>query len=108
MSAVAVLVEALAAGVRLRVDERGQVRAAGVITPDLLARLRAHKAELLELLRGDRCRGCGQRLAWPDAVGVVHGDGLASCFACYAAIPAGQRSSESRGADERCHAPGSR
>ncbi|HEX6013993.1 MAG TPA: hypothetical protein VFY87_19790 [Geminicoccaceae bacterium] len=84
MSAVRLLREAQAAGLRLRVED-GQVRVAADRAPptELLEGLRAHKSEILELLRGERCRGCGERLAWPAPVGVVHGDGQASCLPCY-------------------------
>jgi hypothetical protein len=50
--------------------------------PELLDRIRAHKAELLEILRGDRCRRCGERMDWPDPVGVVYADGEAEHHAC--------------------------
>jgi hypothetical protein len=83
-SAVRLLRGAQAAGLRLR-GEAGKVHLAADQAPpaELLERLRAHKGELLELLRGERCRGCGERLAWPAPVGVVHGDGQASCLPCY-------------------------
>jgi hypothetical protein len=84
VSAVRLLREPQAAGLRLRAED-GQVRVAADRAPptELLERLRAHKSEILELLRSDRCQGCGERLAWPEPVGVVHGDGRASCFPCH-------------------------
>jgi hypothetical protein len=52
--AAAVLSLVRAAGVRLRVDEVGRLKVAGrpeMVPPELLAGLRAHKAEIVELLR---------------------------------------------------------
>jgi hypothetical protein len=51
MSAGALLAEAGAAGVALRLDDAGAVRATGKLPPALLARLREHRAELVGLLR---------------------------------------------------------
>jgi hypothetical protein len=80
----ALLGEAEAAGCSFDVAGAGaKVRAEYRPPADLMTRLRRHKAEILELLRGDRCRRCGARMAWPEPVGVVHGDGRASCFACH-------------------------
>jgi hypothetical protein len=89
LSAARLLREAQAAGLRLRAEGdqlRAEADAAPAVT--LLARLRAHKGELLELLRGDRCQHCFERLAWPAPVGVVHGDGRASCLPCYHEVAA--------------------
>ena len=86
MSAVTLLREAARAGVDLSSHPDGTLQAKfhrGAAASDLLAQLRAHKAELVEILTGWRCRHCGQRLAWPAPVGVMHGDGRASCFSCY-------------------------
>ena len=86
MSAVSLLREAADTGVDLAPRPDGTLQARfhrGAASPDLLAQLRAHKAELVEILTGWRCRHCGQRLAWPAPVGVTHGDGRASCFSCY-------------------------
>jgi hypothetical protein len=83
-AAAAIVREAGALGVRL--TPHGDFidwRAERAPPEALLAHLRARKAEVLELLRGDRCRHCGDRLAWPVPVGVVHGDGQASCFPCH-------------------------
>jgi hypothetical protein len=44
------------------------VRAAGA-PPELLARLREHKAALAELLTGHLCRHCGEVMNWPAPVG---------------------------------------
>ena len=41
-----------------------------------------YKPELIEILRGDRCRWCGELLAWPRPVGVVFGDNTAECHRC--------------------------
>jgi hypothetical protein len=53
VSADALLHEAATAGVTLRLDQDGKVKGSGIPSPALLARLRAHKAELIRLLRGD-------------------------------------------------------
>src|SRR4051794_424323 len=61
MSAVRVLAEARHAGVELRVEADGRVRLKpGNALPGLLAALRAHKGEVVELLQGKRCRRCGE------------------------------------------------
>jgi hypothetical protein len=75
--------EAQDAGVTLAA-EGGQVRvsAAEAPSPELLARLRVHKAELLGLLTGDVCRRCGRRMGWPDPRGVVYADGTVEHHAC--------------------------
>jgi hypothetical protein len=39
-----------------------------------LAVAAAVKTELIEILRGDRRRSCGDRVAWPWAGGVVYAD----------------------------------
>ena len=59
MSAVLALTQAARAGVDLQLAPDGKLKAkapSGVASPQLLALLRAHKGELLDLLRGDRCR----------------------------------------------------
>jgi hypothetical protein len=55
--------EARDAGLRLKVE--GQEIALSAVeapSPELLERLRTHKAELLGLLTGTHCRRCGERL----------------------------------------------
>ena len=59
-AAVALRAEAEASGVRLRLVGDGKVKVAAGAPPELLARLRAHKAELAELLAGHFCRHCGE------------------------------------------------
>jgi hypothetical protein len=57
----------------------------GVNTVEELAeadRLSRRKPELIEILRGDRCRRCGEPLAWPAPVGVVYSDGSAEHHHC--------------------------
>ena len=83
MSAAALLAEAAAAGVRLALAADGNVRATGPASPDLIAKLRAGKPELVELLRGYRCRHCGEPIGWPRPVGLVFGDGTAAHHACH-------------------------
>lgn len=84
MSAAALLAEARAAGLSIRLAA-GKAKLAGNPSPDLLARLRNAKAELVEILAGDRCRHCSQRMAWPGPVGVVFGDGTAAHIDCFEA-----------------------
>ena len=81
MSAPALLREAAEAGVNLRLVE-GRPKMSGAPSPDLLARLRAHKEELTQILAGDRCRRCGERMRWPEPDGVVYADGAAEHHAC--------------------------
>ena len=40
--------------------------------------------EIVELLRGDRCRWCGERMAWPGPAGIVSADETAECARCEA------------------------
>src|SRR4051794_34849778 len=82
MNARPLLAEAAASDLQLWY-EGGAVRWRGYSSAELLARLRSHKAEIIELLRGDVCRRCGGHLAWPRlGVGVVFGDGTAECMGC--------------------------
>jgi hypothetical protein len=81
-AAVALRAEAEATGVRLRLAPGGKVRAAGAAPPELLARLRAHKAELAELLAGRVCRHCGEVMDWPVPVGRMFADGTGAHHAC--------------------------
>ena len=81
-AAVALRAEAEASGVRLRLAGDGKVRAAGA-PPELLARLREHKAELAELLAGHLCKHCGEVMDWPAPVGRMFGDGTAAHHACH-------------------------
>lgn len=88
MSAVAALAAASAAGIEVWLED-GRLRWRAVHPdPEILDQLRACRAEVLDVLHGDRCRRCGSLLAWPAAVGVVHGDGLARCLGCYEAAMA--------------------
>jgi hypothetical protein len=73
-AAVALLAEAEAVGASLRAAGNGNVRAAGAPLA-LLARLREHKAELLELLTANACRHCGEVMNWPGPVGITFADG---------------------------------
>ena len=49
---------------------------------DFLAAVAAVKPELIQILRGDRCRRCGEPLPWPRPVGMVFADGTSECMAC--------------------------
>ena len=87
MSAVWTLALAGAEGVVLAASGN-ELRArfpVGRKSAELLFLLKAHKAELLGILTGDRCRFCGEEMAWPAAAGVVFGDRTAAHHACYAA-----------------------
>lgn len=83
MSAARLLREAEAAGVRLRLAQGGAVKAAGTVSLELLARLRAQKAGLVAILRGDACRWCGAAVAKPD--GMTLGDHTIGHYTCYVA-----------------------
>ena len=81
MTAAAVLAEATRAGVTLRLVG-GKAKVAGEPSAELLARLREHKQEIVEILSADRCRWCGEWLAWPEPAGVTLDDGIAECMPC--------------------------
>ena len=84
--AAAALALAQAAGVRLRVDE-GRLKLVGrpeAVPVEVLATLREHKAEVLELLTGHRCRYCAKRLDWREpGVAIAFADGAGGCVRCY-------------------------
>ena len=84
--AAAALALAQEAGVRLRVDQ-GRLKLVGrpeAVPAEVLATLREHKAELLELLTGCRCRYCGRRLDWREpGVAIAFADGSGGCLRCY-------------------------
>jgi hypothetical protein len=70
-------------GVRLTLrGEHIEWTAARAPTDDLLTTLRDHKPAIVAILRGDACRSCGERLAWPGPAGIVLGDGTAECMPC--------------------------
>jgi hypothetical protein len=83
VSAAALLAEARTAGVTLRLAG-STPKVAGSPSPELLARLREARPEIIELLRGDRCRHCGERLAWPGPAGITFADGTSECMRCEA------------------------
>ena len=70
-------------GVRLAVSG-GFIEWQASQTPpqDFLAAIAAIKPELVEILHGDRCRWCGDRLAWPGPAGIVFADHTAECMPC--------------------------
>jgi hypothetical protein len=82
VSAAKLLGEARRSGVRLRLADGRKIKVAGNPDPDLLDRLRRHKPELIEIMTGDRCRHCGEPMAWPGPAGVVHADGTAEHHEC--------------------------
>ena len=61
-----------------------------------LVAIAAVKPDLIEILRGDRCRWCGDRLAWPGPAGITFADSTSECMACVdrevgRLLPAGER-----------------
>jgi hypothetical protein len=83
--AAAALALAQEAGVRLRVDA-GRLKVVGqpeAVPAEVLATLREHKAEVLELLTGHCCRYCGRRVTWREPGGVPFVDGTAAHVLCY-------------------------
>jgi hypothetical protein len=81
------LAAATRAGVRLRLHGAG-VKVAGrpeAVPPDILAELRRHRTQLVELLRGQRCRYCGGAIAWQKEGGVAFADGQGAHVDCYRA-----------------------
>src|SRR5215213_11036380 len=86
MNAASLRAEAEAAGVTLTLSGcEVHLEAAAAPPPELLARLRAARVEVVEILRGDRCRWCGNRMGWPVPDGVVEGTGTALHHHCYEA-----------------------
>jgi hypothetical protein len=83
VTATALLAEARGAGVGLRLVE-GKPKVSGAPSPELLARLREAKSDIIELLSGCRCRHCGDRMAWPGPAGITFADGTAECTQCEA------------------------
>jgi hypothetical protein len=77
--------EAYVTGIELNPDGRIRMVAAQAPPADLLAVLRARKAEIIELLRGERCRHCGERIDWTRPGAVIFADGRAAHLACYEA-----------------------
>jgi uncharacterized cupin superfamily protein len=83
--AAAALALAQEAGVRLRVDA-GRLKLVGrpeAVPTGILASLREHKAEVVELLTGHRCRYCGRRLDWTQPGAVIFADSSAAHVLCY-------------------------
>ena len=84
MTPAALLREAAQAGVSVRLSD-GKPRVAGTPSPELLARLREAKAEIIAVLAGGACRQCGTPLLpapAPRGSLLVFGDGTAECMAC--------------------------
>jgi hypothetical protein len=85
MSAIALLAEAAAAGVSLRLEPAGTVHLTATTPPsaELLAGLREHRREIVALLRGDACRYCGGPIRWSEPGGLVFDDGRGAHVHCY-------------------------
>lgn len=84
MTAVALLREAGAAGVSVRLVD-GKPKVGGAVPADLLLRLREQRAAIVAILKGDACRRCGAALPpapAPLGSALVFGDGTAECLAC--------------------------
>jgi hypothetical protein len=88
VKAAHLVAQAEAAGVRVQLNPDGRIRMVAAQAPpaDLLAVLRARKAEIIELLRGERCRHCGERIDWTRPGAVIFADGRAAHLACYERI----------------------
>ena len=80
MSAVALLARTREAGVEVHVVG-GDLRLRGRPAPDLVQAIRAAKPALVEILHGDACRLCGERLRWPGPAGVPSRTGPRSAMA---------------------------
>ena len=73
------------AGVQLRVDA-GRLKVVGrpeTVPAEVLATLREHKLEVLELLTGHRCRYCARRIDWTQPGGMTFADGTAAHVVCW-------------------------
>jgi hypothetical protein len=81
-AAIATLAEARSGGFVLTVEDDLLRCRPALVPPDLLARLRANKEELLQVLTGNSCRRCGERMEWPDPVGIVLSNGEAEHHGC--------------------------
>lgn len=82
IDARALLAEAQAANVTVRLLD-GLPRVYGNPSPDLLAQLRAHKAEITALLRGEVCRHCGGGIDWWRPAAVALADGTGAHVTCH-------------------------
>lgn len=82
MTALALLAEAGTAGVRVRLLD-GAPHVYGSPSPDLLARLRAAKAAILALLRGEVCRYCGEPIDWTRPGALALADGTGGHLGCH-------------------------
>jgi hypothetical protein len=69
-------VELSEVGGRLAVSARAEP------DPQLLQAVRRHKQELLDILRGDRCRWCGNPIDWTLPGGLAFADGMAAHGGC--------------------------
>ena len=61
----------------------GNPKVGGNPSPDLLARLRQHKPELIELLSGNACRYCGERIDWREPGARPFADDTAAHNGCW-------------------------
>jgi hypothetical protein len=82
VTAAALLAEARAAEVTLRLVD-GKPKVAGQPSPELLGRLRAAKAELVDLLSGTCCRHCGAAIDWRHPSCIAFQDGMGAHLRCY-------------------------
>jgi hypothetical protein len=88
MTAALLLREAEAGRIKLRLAAHEvRWRAGGDPSPELLDKLRAHKAEVVELLErrdGTRCRRCGECLDYQNDWSTrAFADGSGACGDCY-------------------------
>ena len=82
MTAAALLAEVHQARVTLRLVD-GKPKVGGNPAPELLGRLREHKAELVELLSGSRCRYCEAAIDWRQPSCIAFSDGTGAHLGCY-------------------------
>ena len=81
VTAAALVREARAAGVELRLVD-GTVKVRGKPAPELLARLREHKASYRRHPTRRRLPLLWRAAGWPGPAGVVFADGTAECMRC--------------------------
>jgi hypothetical protein len=83
-AAIEILRAARAGGIAvIAVGTDLKLRAEQPPAPELLARLRAHKAVLLQVLTGHRCRECGETIDWRTPGAVAFADDAAAHLTCY-------------------------
>jgi hypothetical protein len=93
VSATSALAAAHLAGIRLWLAADGRPMVAGspeTVPAALLQALRAHKPEIVAILRGECCRYCSGGLPPPPALAMGFADGTGAHVPCYEAAEAGR------------------